>query len=151
MWPAHWELILSGNPYKDVKNGNQPEVKTLWGSCTGSKAGHFFGCLQPMPPQQGVHGFQRFTFMKFYTKLDENKQPVYDPNQVWAYEGCVLPGGKIIIGRWFDHSRAPDDVSRSSGPFIWWNVEESAAVVPIQEKDAFEFLDTVQDPSIGIY
>ena len=40
----------------------------------------------------------------------------------WAYEGVVLPGGMIILGRWW----SPMDDSgekRCMGPFIFWNVD----------------------------
>lgn len=44
-------------------------------------------------------------------------------NNYWAYEGVVLPGGKIILGRWWSPM---DDRSQcfSTGPFIFWNVPE---------------------------
>lgn len=41
----------------------------------------------------------------------------------WAYEGAVLPGGKIILGRWW--SPFDDDgLKRCIGPFIFWNVDK---------------------------
>lgn len=41
----------------------------------------------------------------------------------WAYEGVVLPGGMIILGRWW--SPADDTVDMlGTGPFIFWNVED---------------------------
>lgn len=41
----------------------------------------------------------------------------------WAYEGVVLPGGKIILGRWWSPM---DDtgMKRCMGPFIFWNVDK---------------------------
>lgn len=39
----------------------------------------------------------------------------------WAYEGVVLPGGKIVLGRWW----SPLDEAGERewmGPFIFWNV-----------------------------
>jgi hypothetical protein len=88
--------------------------------------------------------------MKFYTRM-ENGQEVYDPNQVWAFEGCVLPGARIVVGRWWDSLSDPNASTTLSGPFLWWNVDRSAAAVPIREEEAFEFLDTVHDPELGIY
>lgn len=44
-------------------------------------------------------------------------------NGCWAYEGVVLPGGMIILGRWW----SPMDDSgekRCMGPFIFWNVDK---------------------------
>ncbi|MCJ1461476.1 hypothetical protein MMC07_000073 [Pseudocyphellaria aurata] len=39
----------------------------------------------------------------------------------WCYEGVVLPGGKIILGRWFSPN---EDRAQclNTGPFIFWNV-----------------------------
>lgn len=41
----------------------------------------------------------------------------------WAYEGVVLPGGMIMLGRWWSPM---DDTGfkRCMGPFIFWNVDK---------------------------
>jgi len=39
--------------------------------------------------------------MKYF--IDENG--VWDDEALWAYEGVVLPGGQIILGRWW----SPED------------------------------------------
>lgn len=45
----------------------------------------------------------------------------YKENSLWAYEGCVLPGGQVILGRWWAPSDDPaNDGSAYSGPFIFW-------------------------------
>lgn len=55
------------------------------------------GWLNPLPPQWGIPGWQRITFMKhFMENFDEVEQ-----DNLWAYEGVVLPGGRIILGRWW--------------------------------------------------
>lgn len=42
----------------------------------------------------------------------------------WAYEGVVLPGGMIMLGRWW--SPTDETVDRlGTGPFIFWNVEDN--------------------------
>jgi hypothetical protein len=55
------------------------------------------GWLNPLPPQGGIPGWQRITFMKHFSQDYEH------PNEdnLWAYEGVVLPGGRIILGRWW--------------------------------------------------
>jgi hypothetical protein len=55
------------------------------------------GWLNPLPPQQGIPGWQRITFMKHF---NEDLNDPMDDN-LWAYEGVVLPGGRIILGRWW--------------------------------------------------
>jgi hypothetical protein len=41
------------------------------------------------------------TMMKYY--IDDGGE--IDMEALWAYEGVVLPGGRIILGRWW----SPDD------------------------------------------
>jgi hypothetical protein len=55
------------------------------------------GWLNSLPPQQGIPGWQRITFMKHF---NEDLNDPMDDN-LWAYEGVVLPGGRIILGRWW--------------------------------------------------
>ena len=155
-WPSSWEAILSSDPFTEsnteTKDRPSPrlskktvpksEIKEFWGSCRGSKHGHYFGRVHAVTPQQGIHGFQRITMIQFYTKI-VNGAPVYDDSQVWAYEGCVLPGGSIIVGRWWDPRDDITDDSCTSGPFIWWNVSRSEAAPQITPAEAISFMETV--------
>jgi hypothetical protein len=163
-WPEKWEQIVNSNPFSQANSRQskrysprekarevkKPQVKQFWGTCRG-KRGHFFGRIHAMTPQQGIHGFQRLTMIKFYTRCDETGQEEYDPNQVWAFEGCVLPGGRIVVGRWWDSLSDPNVFTTQSGPFLWWNVDRSAATVPIRREEAFDFLDTFTDPELGVF
>lgn len=96
------------------------------------------GWLNALPDQCGIPGWQRITFMKHFAEdLDD-----VDSDNLWAYEGVVLPGGRIIVGRWWFASETVDfDVSTSlnatsessiginldqkdyNGPFILWAAE----------------------------
>jgi hypothetical protein len=69
------------------------------------------GWLNPLPDQYGIPGWQRITLMKhFQEELD-----LTDSENHWAYEGVVLPGGRIIVGRWWYASDEVDfDVSNGS-------------------------------------
>ncbi len=40
----------------------------------------------------------------------------------WAYEGVVLPGGKIMLGRWWSPIQDGEEMT-CIGPFIFWEVE----------------------------
>lgn len=42
----------------------------------------------------------------------------------WAYEGVVLPGGKIILGRWWSPMQDLEEIN-CIGPFIFWEVDEA--------------------------
>ena len=99
---------------------------------------HAIGWLNALPDQCGIPGWQRITFMKHFAEdLDD-----VDSDNLWAYEGVVLPGGRIIVGRWwFASERVDFDVSVSlcarsrklvdtnseqkdyNGPFILWAAE----------------------------
>ncbi|KAH0303032.1 hypothetical protein KCU71_g10815, partial [Aureobasidium melanogenum] len=76
------------------------------------------GYFNPLPPQHGIPGWHRMTMMKYWK--DEHGQMDY--NSLWAYEGVVLPGGMVMLGRWWHPS---DDGEEYSGPFIFWNVDAS--------------------------
>lgn len=68
------------------------------------------GWLNPLPPQEGIPGWMRITFMKhFMGDLGHG-----DHDNLWGYEGVVLPGGRIIVGRWWwCHPSTDLDVSVS--------------------------------------
>lgn len=55
------------------------------------------GCLTPLTPHYNINGFQRMTMMKFFTNDDGT--PVM--SSLWAYEGVVVPGGNVMLGRWW--------------------------------------------------
>ncbi len=75
------------------------------------------GWLNPLPPQSGVPGWQRMTMMKYF----EDEDGTLDTGGLWAYEGVVLPGGQIILGRWW--CPMDDAEEMYSGPFILWCVD----------------------------
>jgi hypothetical protein len=119
-------------------------VKSFFGTSQGLRDAHFYGRIHAIPPQGGIPGFQRITFLKFFLVDGE-----YDPSSVWAYEGCVLPGNRVIIGRWWwiaDDDTLEDNVP--SGPFLLWNVNESHADPPIDKDESLEFLKTLKE--IGV-
>jgi hypothetical protein len=138
-----------GNP-KEVK---KPESKEFWGTTRrgseGAKNGHFFGRIHSMMPQQVIHGFQRMVLMKF--DADEvNGVDTYDPDNAWAYEGCVLPGGNLIVGRWWSPGLKASDVDCFSGPFLWWNVENPGTDAPIMPEEAYNFLSANLDQAVAL-
>jgi hypothetical protein len=90
-------------------------VMEFFGLGNNGKGYHLNGYLYAMPPQQGIPGFQRVTMIKYLPKDGQG----YDDEGCWVYEGCVLPGSNIILGRWW----SPLDID-FSGPFIYWLVNE---------------------------
>lgn len=79
------------------------------------------GYFNPLPPQHGIPGWHRMTMMKYWRDVNGDM----DPSSLWAYEGVVLPGGMIMLGRWW-HPTGDD--AEYSGPFIFWNVDASMPV-----------------------
>ena len=111
---------------------------------------HCSGNLHALPPQQGIAGWQRITIMKVFDP--ESPLPLdswsstpdpfsyaafledvsradsmldIDPvlaDRCWAYEGVVLPGGMVMLGRWWFPS---DETGERicTGPWIFWNVD----------------------------
>jgi hypothetical protein len=80
------------------------------------------GWLNPLPMQHGVPGWMRVTMMKYFVEEGEHEEEIIDTEALWAYEGVMMPGGKIVVGRWW----CPTDGNGArmySGPFILWNVE----------------------------
>jgi hypothetical protein len=91
---------------------------------------HMEGWLNPLPAQSGVPGWQRVTMMKYF----KEKYGAIDMEALWAYEGIMLPGGKIMIGRWW----CPTDGTGPqmySGPFVLWNVPCSACECECEFED----------------
>lgn len=100
------------------------------------------GWLNPLPAQQGIPGWMRWTMMKFFVDGEEgggnepdepfamNGNTKADPldymdtEALWAYEGVVLPGGEIVVGRWWSPDADEYADEQYSGPFILWCVDE---------------------------
>jgi hypothetical protein len=115
------------------------EVNYLQFTGYGNDAERFqcSGIVHPLPPQHGIPGWQRVTLMKYFDPLSSGPRDLatsptsgdgiaFDDDVginsgCWAYEGVVLPGGMIMLGRWWSPM---DDMEERHcmGPFIFWNV-----------------------------
>ena len=131
------EISVALSPNVDRRTGtmNRPEVKYFYGSSQGSKNAHVYGRVQALPPQRNIPGFHRIEMMKYF----QNRASPNDLS-IWCYERCVLPGGHIMVGRWWTSSLLGDLQPFEVGPFIYWNVGRSTAVPPIKGRDALDFL-----------
>lgn len=176
-WPKSWDALIETNPYlnhasppsevpgrmKRTRGFRSPEpklpvreydIKSFYGSTIDAEGGnmHFFGRLHGLPPQQGIPGFQRVIFLRF----QESKATVYEETQIWAYEGCVLPGGNIITGRWWHilPGATLDPIYEYGGPFVFWNVDLSEPPIPmikgarVPTPRAVNFLNRLRDTGI---
>ena len=98
------------------------------------------GNIYALPSQGNIPGWQHVSFLKYYptgdrgrdfgwlkyTTLDEVRDGDCD---VFAYEGILLPGNKVMVGRWF-HPKGPrpeptDDWewSCAAGPEVLWCID----------------------------
>jgi hypothetical protein len=141
------EEVLHGRPFVPLSDHitrdiSMPEIKDFFGLGFDGKQYHFNGRIHAMPPQQGIPGFQRVTMMKFLP--DEDGYYGFGHTSGWAYEGCVLPGNEIMIGRWWRVEPDPADQEPAySGPFIFWGVEGTAEDKATDATAALKFMGTI--------
>ena len=112
------------------------------------------GIIHPIVEQHGFPGWQRITLMKHFTIPGStstsqpagyssatgnniNTPPAWTNDNFvidedcWAYEGAVLPGGKIILGRWWHPQNDREMVE--VGPFIFWEVEQGNLITDSED------------------
>lgn len=76
------------------------------------------GWIKELPPQHDIPGWQQINMIKY--SLGEDG--AIDYTNLWTYDGVVLPGGQIIVGRWGVAWQQPGEVPYC-GPFIMWCVD----------------------------
>ncbi|KAI4722389.1 hypothetical protein E4T48_01339 [Aureobasidium sp. EXF-10727] len=134
-WPAMFEHILKSRTKIQYRTATTRAQRRVTGSHVlpegepvsfcfkgrGEDASEGFlasGYFNPLPPQHGIPGWHRMTMMKYW----KDEQGDIDFSSLWAYEGVLLPGGMVMLGRWWHPSGGQDEYS---GPFIFWNVDAS--------------------------
>ncbi|GAB7350915.1 hypothetical protein MBLNU459_g1427t1 [Dothideomycetes sp. NU459] len=142
-WPPTFERVLKSLTKPIIRAKTRAQKRAL-GGCGGTSpigepvafrfqgqgednAEPFLasGWMNPLPPQHGVPGWMRMTMMKYF--VDEHG--AIDMDSLWAYEGVVLPGGMIAVGRWW-HPIPGEPADEYTGPFILWNVDGSETEEP---------------------
>ena len=132
-WPAFFEARLKSlqetmtsftrAQHRQDKATDQEKASIRFSGTGYDSEEKFFasGWINPLRPQYGIPGWQRITFMKHYDNL-----AYANLDDLWAHEGIVLPGGRIIVGRWWYASDDPgaDTYGDNSGPFMLWAVDE---------------------------
>ena len=94
------------------------------------------GLLYPLSPQDGIPGWQRFTMVSYETPGSGSPEEGYldakeaDLHAAAIYEGVMLPGNSIIIGRYSDGDEfwgvdVPNQYLRQ-GTFIYWLAPDEA-------------------------
>lgn len=105
--PAPLQTAEAGKDYyhftgKGVDSGDEFKVR---------------GNLHAVAPVEDIPGWQRISFMRWFSDHNGLEYHV-------CCEGVVLPGNKIILGRWW--SLIDDEDHHNMGPFIFWNVDQKA-------------------------
>ncbi|KAI9847748.1 MAG: hypothetical protein M1838_000793 [Thelocarpon superellum] len=76
------------------------------------------GRLYAVPPQQGIPGWQRMMLMKY--EPDPSFPQDYIHTEVFLYDGVILPGGRIFMGRWTQALPGAEEDRFYGGPFVFW-------------------------------
>ncbi|KAE8842573.1 hypothetical protein HRS9139_01870 [Pyrenophora teres f. teres] len=135
-WPIEFENLVqsiendtrakrglrTSGPYEPQKNCNSTHFAGRGEEPEGKYK--VLGWLNSLPPQGGIPGWQRFTMMQHTSTNYENFQ---QDKRLWAYEGVVVPGGRMILGRAWKMDK--------SGPFILWAVDNDVFDEEIDSSD----------------
>jgi len=121
-WPDEFEnLLRSRRKTVDTEDpGDQNEEKTFFTGKGVDEGREFFLCgvLTPLPKQLGIPGWKRIKFVR-RNEIPPSPTALWD---LWSYEGVVLPGGRIILGRWW-YAVYGGLVDEQTGPFMFWAVD----------------------------
>ena len=151
-YPPEIDGWLEGRPrgeYTDAVSGKNvtPKVEDFFGLGRSDVDYHLHGRMHGLPPQEGIPGFQRVSMLKYLP----NAEGLYGTGRTsfWAYEGCVLPGNQIILGRWWCPIGLLERDLSYCGPFIFWRVSGSPEDKTKTISDAISFLDLIEKKTIG--
>ena len=122
------------------------------------------GNIYALPEQAGIPGWQHISFMKFCPRSDGReknfawtKYESFDDFQeedieLWAYEGIMIPGNNVIIGRWFaaDGPRpGVDEVCLyETGPSLLWCTDETEAdqETKLRVEESYREIEVIHNP-----
>ena len=111
--------------------------------CEGDGGGRFelIGNVYALPEQAGIPGWQRIAFLKYWPVRGRGKNFEWlkyntlwecreDTCELLAYEGILLPGNKVMVGRWFQpNGPRPEPTDDwqwdcDAGPEVIWCTDE---------------------------
>lgn len=135
--------------YTDKASGEKvmPKAQDFFGLGRSDVDYHLHGRMHGLPPQEGILGFQRVSMLKYLPCI----YGTYGAGltSYWAYEGCVLPGNQIMLGRWWCPTGTVERGHTYCGPFIFWRVSGSVEDKMRTTDDALKFLDRVEEKTVG--
>ena len=150
-WPEAFNNYLDSYPPTMADPSDNMDYLQFTGTGHGSDFFNLSGIIHAVAAQHDIPGWQRITFMMKtatpksvlgdpYTTADSSFPQADDASgkgftlfskgniedrlvneQCWAYEGVVLPGGMIMLGRWWSPI---DDLE--TGPWMYWRRSDRA-------------------------
>lgn len=121
--------------FAKIVRKTKPSMKyrVFIGTCDvdcGDDALNIAGVLHPLPPQSGIHEWQRVTMVSYETPASGTAAKGYldaaeDDLQIYMqFEGVVCPGANMMLGRYHIGKAYDDDYDedqlKKRGPFIFW-------------------------------
>lgn len=151
-WPEAFDNVLGSYPQGVATPTANRDYIQFAGTRHKDEVSNCSGVIHAIPPQHGIPGWQRITMMtkpaRYYSD-DTNLQHIPDSQftqpsaasgkgfmlysegdtkdrivdeTCWAYEGVVLPGGMVMLGRWW--SPMAQYGMPETGPWIFWKTPD---------------------------
>ncbi|KAJ5714994.1 uncharacterized protein N7483_012175 [Penicillium malachiteum] len=118
-WPERCNRIIPQSESPSIRaetvyfNGYQ---RTFGGKC--DTANPMFGFVEPIKTAYGgFSGWARICFILCEQVHGTDKSITESPGWVHGYEAVILPGGRMMLGRWLDMKE-----TSARGPFIFWDI-----------------------------
>ncbi|EED23658.1 conserved hypothetical protein [Talaromyces stipitatus ATCC 10500] len=120
------------------------------------------GFYQDFPyPQEGIFGWLRICFVSYLLAddLESRDQPdakdwddydfTSDFDRIYGFEGILIPGGKILLGKYFDvQSEGDEECER--GPCIYWehtHLGDVLDIMSVSQSIDYPFLTMFSSPA----
>lgn len=127
-----WRLPSEGGRKEE---GSFPSFQRFFGiGQDNGDAYYLVGTVHPIADMSGISGWKRISFVKSLPNRDER-------STYWAYEGIVIPGGEIMMGRWWNPLAGDiGDGGTYCGCWAFWNTDDLDHV-PVDIEVAVAFLN----------
>lgn len=119
---------------------------------------HIRGFYQDIPETQGgIYGWMRVCFVSYLLSEERDGQDEPDTtrwesydihndfDRIYGFEGILLPGGKILLGKYFDlQFEGEEDCER--GPCIYWEHTSMGNIL-----DILTISQSIKDPFLTCF
>lgn len=117
-WPDECNAIMprmEGTPQKYFSG-----IQSTYGHQSAENP--LFGFTEPFASSYGgFHGWTRICFAICEQTSDDEPDAWHGISNHWVhgYEAVIIPGGRIMLGRWVD---LKEPTGSGRGPFIFWDI-----------------------------